>query len=66
MQPPATAPPLTKHIVGKGSTVILPKRAITSMTKYLDYSCSRCEVYLRSRPPLNSLDSDTVTKAVGP
>jgi hypothetical protein len=66
MQPPATAPPLTKQIVGKGSTAILPKRAIAYMTKYLDYSGSRLEVYLRSRPPLNSLDKDTVTIAVGP
>jgi hypothetical protein len=66
MQPPATAPPLTKHIVGKGNTVTLPKRAIASITKYLDYSSSRLEEYLRSRPPLNSLDRDTVTIAVGP
>ena len=66
MQPPATAPPRTKQIVGKGSTVILPKRAIVYMTKYLDYSASRLEVYFRSRPPLNNFDNDTVTNAVGP
>lgn len=53
-------------MVGIGRTVILPKRAIVYMTKYLDYSGSRLEVYFKSSPPLNNLDNDTVTIAVGP
>lgn len=66
MQPPATAAPLTKQMVGNGKTDILPTKPINSRMKYFLSSGSRLEVYLRSRPPLNSLERERVTRAVGP
>ncbi len=65
IHPPAIAAPLTIANVGKGRTEILPSNAINYNTNQPWDYCGRFVAYFRSRPPLNNLESDTVTIAVG-
>jgi len=66
MHPPATAPPLTRQMVGNGKMETLPRRAMNSRVVYFWSYISRLEITLRSRPPLNSFDVESVTNVAGP
>ena len=66
MAPPATAPPFARQKVGKGRIETRPNKVVVYKTIYFWSYCYKLVTYLRSSPPLKSLERETVTMAVEP